>query len=183
MELARQRFVSGSVTGLVSRTPSGPPEFRSRERLIIDPQRGAFRVEHGDSSGRRQVFISDGKTTWTQNFRGGVIANSSGPRHIPTRAIDLLDPSWLVDYNYTKCTEERHNVRDVLCMSARLSSIKAICQSRMNIYAFEVEAIIDARLGFLHRLTQFIDNQPFQRVELGDLELDPVLDGNVFQSM
>jgi hypothetical protein len=181
MDVACQRFNGGPASGLYSRHQGGLTEFDSWERLVIDPRRGAFRVEHGDSWSRTQAFVSDGETTWTRNFLGDVIADSDGPRHVPSSAFDLLDPSWLADFDSRSYTRDRHNVRDILRMRTGVSSVKVVVQSRMNIYATDVEVIIDARLGFLHRLIQFVDGQPFQRVELGDIVLDPVLDPNVFQ--
>jgi hypothetical protein len=180
MEEARHRFNGGPVSALYSRNRSGPAEYESHERLVLDPRSGAFRVEHGDSWDRIQVFVSDGQTTWTRNFRGDIIADSEGPRHVPSRGFELLDPSWLVDYECAGFTHDRHNVRDVLRSRAAISLAKPIVQSRMNVYAIDIEVIIDARLGFLHRLTQFIDGQPFHKVELRDLVLDPVLDVGVF---
>jgi hypothetical protein len=115
-----------------------------------------------------------------KNFRGDIITDSEGPRDVPSRGFELLDPSWLVDYDLLGVTQERHSVRDVLRTRATLSSVKPVVQSRMNLYATDVEVTIDARLGFLHRLTEFIDGQPFLQVELRDLVLDPVLNADVF---
>lgn len=181
MDEARHRFNGGPVSGIYSGNRSGRAEYEGQELLVLDPRRGAFRVEHEDSWDRRQVFVSDGQTTWTRNFRGDIIADSEGPRHLPTRGFELLDPSWLVDYDCMGFIEERHNVRDVLRTRATISSAKPVIQSRMSLYATDVEVLIDARVGFLHRLTQFIDGQPFQEIELRDFVLDPVLDADVFQ--
>jgi len=181
MELARQRFKAGPVCGLSSRHRSGPLEYESWERLVIDPRKGAFRVEHEDSWNRQQVFVSDGETTWTDNFRGDTIAVPQPDRGVPSRAHDLLDPSWLVDFDCTSYARDRHNVREVLRMRTELTSAKVVVQRRLSLYATDVEVVIDARLGFLHRLIRFVDGQPFQRVALSDVVLDPVLDAKVFK--
>jgi hypothetical protein len=181
MDLARRRFQTGPVSGLFARHRSDPVEYEGWERLVIDPSRGAFRVEHGDSLNRQQIWISDGETTWTNNFLGDIIAVPDPHREVPSRARDLLDPSWLVDFNCTNYVLDRHNGRGVLRMRTELSSAEVVVQRRLSLYATDVEVLIDARLGFLHRLIEFVDGQPFQRIEIQDVHLDPPIDESTFR--
>lgn len=180
MELA-QHFEPGQASGLSSHHRDGPLEYEGWERLVIDPRQGAFRVEHTDSWNRQQVWVSDGEMTWTNNFLGDIIAVPEPLSEVPSRARDLLDPSWLVDFDCTSYARDRYNVRDVVRMRTQLSSAKVVVQRRLSLYATDVEVLIDARLGFLHRLIQFVDGQPFQTVELQDVQLDPPIDESTFR--
>jgi hypothetical protein len=180
LEAARQHFVSGPVSFLYSREPSGSPEYESSERLVIDPRRGAYRVEHEDSLNRKALHISDGETTWNPNASGAFIASSAEHRRIPGSACKLLDPSWLVVYEWNSYTPDQHNGRSVVRMRAGVSSSR-VMQPRPDVQATDVEVLIDTQLGFLHRMTAFIDGQPYHLLELTDIVFDPILDPNAFR--
>jgi hypothetical protein len=179
-EIARQHVVPGEVSFVVApRNPNGPAEFEGTDRIVIDQRRGAFQVDHEDSLNRSQFWVRDGETTWTPNARGDVIPLLGGSDRIPGLAPKLLDPSWLVAYDLSDVTPEECNGRNALRVHAHFTAGRVMVLPEVE--PTEVEVLIDAEFGFLHRMTGLVDDQPYHVLELVDLVLDPVLSPDTFR--
>jgi hypothetical protein len=116
-------------------------------------------------------------------------ANPAGPEAFPAR--DLLDPSWLVRYQLDAAVPGVHNGRDVLVVHAHLPDARPPAPGRADDRQTstvarlplpgDAEVVIDTEYGFLHRMTELVDGQPFMVTELLDLTVDPPLDEDVFR--
>lgn len=156
------------------------------EHLLLGPQQNAFRVEHGTppiSTRYGALWLCDGTTTWTQVAPGEFLRQEHlhRPRELPSQAAPLLDPSWLTGYQWDTPVRDTHSGRDVLQMHVRLSADHASMPRVMSSVPADAEVVIDAQLGFLHRLTGLVDGQPYRVIELLDLVLDPEIDEQTFR--
>lgn len=157
-------------------------EHENTEYLVIAPQRGAYRVEwaktEDGSPGR--LDISDGTDAWMQVAPGEVIARPPGELlRFPSDR--LLDPSWLARYTWDPPVKGRSNGRDVLRMRARLKTNPNPPRRTERPDPGEVDVTVDAQLGFLHRMTELVNGQPFRDVELLEVVLDPPIDQQTFR--
>jgi hypothetical protein len=135
---------------------------------------------------RTSVHVSDGITTWLPTYSGAFHAHRAHLDSFPAR--NLLDPSWLAGYDWGTPAPAIHNGRNVLVMHACVAAGPASgatdnraarMASRLRRPA-DVDVVIDAEYGFLHRMTGLIDNQPVVE-ELVDVVVDPPLDVSVFR--
>lgn len=146
------------------------------EHLLLDPQKHAYRVEHGNPPGSTRygaLWLCDGTTTWTQVSQGEFLRQESlqGRRHLPSQAAPLLDATWLSTYQWDPPVPDIHGGRDVLKMRVRLSGDRVWPSQVMSSVPAVADVVIDSQLGFLHRLTGLIDGEPYRVVELLDLAL------------
>lgn len=177
------------VCGAFGRTPPLLARLGT-DRLWVATQRDSWRLERDWKDGRKDrtsVHVSDGITTWLPTYSGAFHAHPAQPDSFPAR--NLLDPSWLAAYDWATALPDIHSGRNVLVMHARVAASSAPgapdrpvdpSETRLRPPA-EVEVVIDAEYGFLHRMTGLIDGQPPVVQELVDVVVDPVLDESVFR--
>lgn len=170
--------------------PAGDPNDRvieATDRLMVATQQGSYRLER-DHGGRAAVHVSDGVTTWLPTFSGVFHTGPSDPDGFPAR--NLLDPSWLAGYEWDTPSPAIHNDWDIVVMHARMAEAPLSASGGVNRDTrsvirqrppAEVDVLIDAEYGFLHRMTGLIDSQPFVVEELLDVVLDPPLDVSAFR--
>lgn len=177
------------VCGAYGRTP--PLSARlGTDRLWVATQWDSWRLERDRTDlkkHRTSVHISDGVTLWLRTHSGAFHAHRPHPESFPAR--NLLDPSWLAGYDWDPARPDIHNGRNVLVMRAREGETSVPrstdapddrMASRLRPPA-EVEVVIDAEYGFLHRMTGFVDSQPVIVGELVDIVVDPPIDESFFR--
>lgn len=184
MDQLRQRGTIGGTYGLLA-MPQDPNkmEMEHTQRMLIVPQRGAYRIERqrDGEDDRRTAFphISDGTTTWMEHVSGGVLARPArGP--VPY-ASALLDPSWLTGYDWDTPVADVHNERGILVVHARLRGNPNAPRMWLGPTPAEAEVLVDSQYGFLHRVKALVNGQPFQVEEFLDLILDPPIDESAFR--
>jgi hypothetical protein len=98
-------------------------------------------------------------TTWLPTYSGAFHAHRPHPDSFPAR--NLLDPSWLAGYDWGPAGPNVYNGRNVLVVHARAAaaptpgatdSRDAPTVTGLRLPA-EVDVVIDAESGFLHRMT------------------------------
>lgn len=176
------------VCGAFGRTP--PLSARlGTDRFWVATQRDSWRLERDwkdRKKDRTSVHVSDGITTWLPTYWGAFHAQRAHPDSFPAR--NLLDPSWLAGYDWDPARPGTHNGRDVLVMHACVAAaptpgpadnrdVPTVTRLRPPA---EVDVVIDAEYGFLHRMTGLTDSQPLVVEELVDVVVDPPLDESVF---
>lgn len=188
----------GDVLELVCGAFGRTPPFSARlgtDRLWVAPQRDSWRLERDwkdrKKKNRTSVHVSDGVTMWLPTYWGGFHGHRPHPDSFPAR--NLLDPSWLAGYDWGTPLPDVHNDRNVLVMHARVAATPV--PGRMGSPdtptvtrlrppglrpPIEVDVVIDAEYGFLHRMTGLIDSHLVVD-ELVDVVVDPPLDESVFR--
>ena len=180
MELARQRFQSGPVSGLSGHHRSGPSEYEGWERLVIDPRR-ARSVLSTETPGTDSRSDLRRRNDLDEQLPGRHYCLPDLDREVPSRRRDLLDPSWLVDFDCTNYVLDLHNVRDVLRMRTELSSAEVVVQRRLSLYATDVEVLIDARARLPASTDSVRRRSAVPEVELQDVHLDRPVDESTFR--
>lgn len=166
----------GSVPMLMSGRGDPPAETEHRQRVVIARGGHAFRIIQ-DSSGL--VLGSDGTSTWIETAPGEAMRQ---PHHgLPTPAAVLLEPSWLATYKWDPPTRDAHHGRDVCRLQANPRPGLTGWRVPAGPLPSQVEVVIDAELGFLHRMTGLLHDQPYHLVELLELDLDPVVSDDTFR--
>ena len=84
----------------------------------------------------------------------------------------LLEPSWLAGYEWGTPARGTHGGRDVL--SLHVTPRAGFAGPRVpGLLPSDLDVVIDAEFGFLHRLVGVHRDEPYQVVELLDLDLGP----------
>lgn len=197
LDLLRQAEQDGHASGEGKGTrvrgmlpPAGDPDavIETTDQLLAATQYGSYRLER-TRNGKTAAHLSNGVTTWLPTAYGEFRVHPASPDPFP--ATNLLDPSWLVDYDWSAPQPGIHNDREVLALQARrLANAPSVpvadddrCRQRVlhQRPPAEVAVLIDVQYGFLHRMTGMIDGEPFVVEELLDLVLDLPFDESVFR--
>jgi hypothetical protein len=177
------------VCGAFTRTPPLSASLGT-DRLWVATQRNSWHLERDwkdRKTVRTSIHVSDGINTWLPTRSGAFHVHRTHLDSFPAR--NLLDPSWLAGYDWGTATPDVHNGRTVLVMRARVAAVPAPDPSdhrdapmvtRLGPPA-EVDVVIDAEYGFLHRMTGLMDGQPLAVEELVDVVVEPTLDELVFR--
>ena len=162
--------------------------IETADHLVAATQRGSYRLER-TRNGRTVAHLSDGVTTWLPTASGQFHSHPANPDAFPAR--NLLDPSWLVDYDWSAPSPGVQNDREILVMHARQSATSPSAPDGPGDSALppvlrqrppaEVAVLIDLQFGFLHRITGLIDGETFVVQDLLDLLLDLPFDESAFR--
>jgi hypothetical protein len=98
----------------------------------------------------------------------------------------------LAGYEWDTAVPGVHNDRDVLVVHAHLPDTRPPAPEGTDDRRTstvtgvvrlpgDAEVVIDVEYGFLHRMTELVDGQPFIVTDLRDLTVDPPLDEDVFR--
>jgi hypothetical protein len=185
---------SDGVYGVVAPwDPKNPVSESLADRIWVATQRGSWRLERDwqrdSGASGTSVHVCDGVTKWLPTARGAFHSHPADAESSPARM--LLDPSWLIGYDWGTPRRDRHNNRDVLVLHAQRvqpASPEPGAEDNQDARIVgrqpppaEVEVVVDAEYGFLHRMTGIINGEPFVVSELLDLLVDPPLDKEIFR--
>jgi hypothetical protein len=188
-EQATQESGEGKrVRGMLPAAGDPDTVLETADHLLAATQHGSYRLER-TRNGRTAAHLSNGVTTWRPTASGEFHSHPADPDAFPAR--NLLDPSWLVDYDWSAPSPGVQNSREILAMQARMTANAPAVSTRRTNRAVptvlrqrppaEVAVLIDVQYGFLHRMTGLIDGEPFVVEELLDLLLDLPFDESVFR--
>jgi hypothetical protein len=140
--------------------------WQRREAIRVGlPNR--FRIDYIDG-GLKQPAVSveaaDGSERW-RKFADHVRVRPAQP--LPARIARLVDPAWLLDWRLTGGAAVIEDGRRGL----RIRIAERWQASDLRPRAVPVDAVIDAELGILLRLTQEQDGRPAKRQVLADLRV------------
>lgn len=141
--------------------PARDPDsvMETADQLLAATQHGSYRLER-TRNGRTAAHLSDGVTTWLPTASGEFHSRPADPDAFPAR--NLLDPSWVVDYDWSAPSTGVHNNREILAIQGRRSAnsrsrseggdsrVPTVLRQRPPA---AVAALIDVQYGFLHRMT------------------------------
>jgi hypothetical protein len=145
-----------------------PAETEQVQRLLVVPGTRAFRIEAGGPP--RRVTVSDGTVSWDEVAPGEFVRHPG--QRLPWEMAALLDPSWLAGYDWGTPARGTHAGREVL--SLHVTPRAGFAGPRVaGLLPSDLDVVIDAAFGFLHRLVGLYRDEPYQVVELLDLDLGP----------
>lgn len=182
-EEARRLRLPGNWPLYPSRPGGEPPaDLEQIEHLIVAPHLRAFRIERDSPRPDGLMVVSDGTTIWREVAPGEVLRRPHKDKRLPSSAISLLNPAWLAGYEWDTPTRDTHNGRDVIQIHVRrrAGADMTAAQTMSPVPTADV-VIIDAQLGFLHRLAGLAGGQPHHVIELLDVVLDPPIDEQTFR--
>lgn len=172
--------------------PKNPVRESVNDRVWVATQRNSYRLErdwHDDSGASRiSLSLSDGVTRWSPTASGAFYAHPADPAAFPART--LLDPSWLVGYDWDTPRPDTHAGRAILVIRARRENPPSEFGESNNPRTAsvlrlpppeEAEVLVDAEYGFLHRMTGIVGGEPFVVNELLDLVVDAPVEEEMFR--
>jgi hypothetical protein len=150
--------------------------WQRREAIRVGlPNR--FRIDYIDGGMKRPTVsaeASDGARRW-RVFAGHVGVGPAQP--LPARIARLVDPAWLLDWRLTGGAEVIEGGRRGL----RIRIGERWQADHAGFRSAPVDAVIDAELGILLRLTRAQDGRPAQQQVLADLRLREPRDASDFK--
>lgn len=153
-----------------------PAETEQVQRLLVVPGTRAFRIEAGGPP--RRVTVSDGTVSWDEVAPGEFVRHPG--QRLPWEMAALLDPSWLAGYDWGTPARGTHAGREVL--SLHVTPRAGFAGPRVaGLLPSDLDVVIDAAFGFLHRLVGLYRDEPYQVVELLDLDLGPTVGAGDFR--
>jgi hypothetical protein len=158
--------------------PEPPEEHEHTIDMLVADSGHRFRVERSAQPGHR-LTLSDGSTFWYQVGPGQAIARPAGfPLHM--EASELLDPTWLMGYDWGAAERSTNLGRETLALSVHRRRGPMSQWGGHGPLPADAEVVIDASLGFLHRVVATDAGQPYRVVEFVELELDPAVPVGAF---
>jgi hypothetical protein len=158
--------------------PEPPTEYEHTIDLLVAGSGHQFRVDRSAQPDHR-LMLTDGSTIWHQVGPGEVIARPVGfPVHM--EASELLDPTWLMGYDWGPAERSTNLGRETLVLSVHRRRSPMSLWGGHGPRPSDAEVVIDASLGFLHRVVATDAGEPYRVVEFVELKLDPVVPAGAF---
>jgi hypothetical protein len=132
---------------------------------------GRYRIDYAVHPRERQAkaIAGDGQRHWSLTQDRLVIGPAASP---PGQLATMADASWLLECNLSGGAEVMAGNR----RGYRISITGSVSPLRFLVF-FPAEAVVDAELGVLLRLTCYVDGRPATRTELRDVIPGPVEPG------
>jgi hypothetical protein len=128
---------------------------------------GRYRIDYVIHPGKHQpkAIACDGQRHWTLYEDHLKVGTAAPP---PSGVADLVDASWLLECRLSGGAEVTIGNR----RGYRISIAEGVSPTKWLIF-FPAEAVVDAELGVLLRLTCYVDGRPATRNELRDVSAEP----------
>lgn len=146
---------------------SAPRRYREETFSVVGP--------HAELDQDR-LKIDDGTVGW---LIGPKEVTKVPPGALGHDLMRLLDPAWVLTHDLTVEDELENCGRPVLQVRADARAHVPRSGHAADMAATR-QLLVDANLGFLHRSTALLDNEPYDVVEIQDLLLDHELDDGLF---
>jgi hypothetical protein len=133
---------------------------------------GRYRIDYVIHPGKHQpkAIACDGQRHWTLYEDHLKVGTAAPP---PSEVANLVDASWLLECRLSGGAEVTIGNR----RGHRISITEGISPTQWLVF-FPAEAVVDAELGVLLRLTCFADGRPATRGELRDVSTEPAEPGS-----
>src|SRR5216683_885835 len=170
VEQARSAGESAGIPGLgpgvVAETLAGqlPTTHRVASIRVAAPDR--YRIDYlsGGPGHKPKTIACDGQGRW-RAYDDKVAVGPAAP--LPREITDLTDPSWLLQCRLSGGTPVTVRGRRGFRISAAPNPGGTVARTLMGLFA--AEAVADAELGILLRLTSYATDRPAIRFELRDI--------------
>jgi len=170
VEQARSAGESAGIPGLgpgvVAETLAGqlPTTHRVASIRVAAPDR--YRIDYlsGGPGHKPKTIACDGQRRW-RAYDDKVAVGPAAP--LPREITDLTDPSWLLQCRLSGGTPVTVRGRRGFRISAAPNPGGTVARTLMGLFA--AEAVADAELGILLRLTSYATDRPAIRFELRDI--------------
>jgi hypothetical protein len=132
---------------------------------------GRYRIDYAFQPRERHLkaVACDGQRHWSL-YQDRLLTGPAAP--LPVQLADVADASWLLECSLSGGAEVMAGNR----RGYRISITGGVSPSRF-LAIFPAEAVVDAELGVLLRLTRYVDGKPATRTELRDVIPGPVEPG------
>jgi hypothetical protein len=161
----------GGLGGLLEASNEREPPRTHTMATVRTGSHGRYRIDYAVRPREPQLkaIACDGQRHWSL-YQDRLLTGPAAPP--PIQLATVADPSWLLECSLSGGAEVMAGNR----RGYRISITAGVSPPRFLAF-FPAEAVVDAELGVLLRLTCYVDGKPATRTELRDIGPGPVEPG------